>query len=89
MGGFGLPADPERLLEGEGALAGFLGAAFLMDEALGEFSGKGLHRLIFFLHLSRNGGSRRVRSARADQQQGHGAGKKGRETHDDLLKKSV
>ena len=38
MGGFGLPADPERLLEGEGALAGFLGAAFLMDEALGEFS---------------------------------------------------
>ena len=31
MGGFGLPADPERLLEGEGALAGFLGAAFLMD----------------------------------------------------------
>ena len=38
MGGFGLPADPERLLEGEGTLAGFLGAAFLMDEALGEFS---------------------------------------------------
>lgn len=34
-----------------------------MDEALGEFSGKGLHRLIFLLHLSRNGGSRRVRSA--------------------------
>ena len=35
MGGFGLPADPERLLEGEGTLSGFLGAAFLMDEALG------------------------------------------------------
>ena len=34
MGCFGLPADPKRLLEGEGALAGFLGAAFLMDEAL-------------------------------------------------------
>lgn len=34
--------------KGEGTLSGFLGAAFLMDEALGEFSGKGLHRLYFF-----------------------------------------
>ena len=59
-----------------------------LDRDLADFALSLIH-ILFFLHLSRNGGSRRVRSARADQQQGRGAGKKGRETHDDLLKKSV
>ncbi len=71
------PAHAQGLLKGQRSLAGFFRTAFLMEEALGEISGKGLHGLVFFLYLAREGWSRRVGKARRRQHEAERAGEKG------------